>query len=127
MKLRPHHLLCTQFYKGNGYSDEFVKHMDYITDILRNKENTTVDVIFSTDDICIKCPHMLDVNLCRTNEKVTILDSKIIKYFDIKEEIYNYKDITKFIIDSIDNDILVDICGDCNWYGLCDCKNLILK
>lgn len=36
IKLRPHHLLCTQGYSGNGYSDNFVKNMDYITEMLRN-------------------------------------------------------------------------------------------
>ncbi len=125
MKLRPHHLLCTQFYKGNGYNEEFVEHMDYITDILRNKENFCVDVIYSTDDICSKCPHMLDINLCRTNDKVNTLDNKVIKYFNIEENKYNYKEVTRFIRENITKEILLDTCSDCSWFEYCDCKKCV--
>ena len=31
MKLRPHHLMCTQSYAGKGYDEDFVKVMDKIT------------------------------------------------------------------------------------------------
>lgn len=70
MKLRPHHLMCTQGYSGKGYSQNFVDNMDYVTNILRNDKNTLIDLVFSTDDICNSCPNMLGVDLCNTNNKV---------------------------------------------------------
>ena len=85
MKLRPHHLLCTQGYSGKGYSEEFVENMTIITDYLRNNINAVADIVFSTDDICGKCPHMLGDNLCERNDKVNMLDKKVISYFNIKE------------------------------------------
>ena len=34
IKLRPHHLLCTQGYSGKGYSEEFVEHMNEVVAML---------------------------------------------------------------------------------------------
>jgi len=60
MRLRPHHLLCTQGYSGKGYSDDFVQNMTAITNRLRNEAGIVINIVFSTDDICAKCPQMID-------------------------------------------------------------------
>ena len=70
MDLRPHHLLCTQGYSGKGYSDEFVKNMNQVTEKLRGSEPVTVHLTCSTDVLCADCPNMLGTDLCSTNEKV---------------------------------------------------------
>lgn len=45
IKLRPHHLLCTQGYSGKGYSREFVENMTEIVKSIKNKKSTsTVDI-----------------------------------------------------------------------------------
>ena len=49
IKLRPHHLLCTQGYSGKGYSEEFVEHMNEVVAMLRREEPTLIDLTFSTD------------------------------------------------------------------------------
>ena len=51
IKLRPHHLLCTQGYSGKGYSREFVENMTEIVKSIKN-EKVQVQLIFSEDDIC---------------------------------------------------------------------------
>lgn len=53
IKLRPHHLLCTQGYSGKGYSREFVENMTEIVKSIKN-EKVQVQLIFSEDDICSK-------------------------------------------------------------------------
>lgn len=53
IKLRPHHLLCTQGYSGKGYSKEFVENMTGIVELIK-KENAQVQLIFSEDDICVR-------------------------------------------------------------------------
>ncbi|WP_328223074.1 DUF1284 domain-containing protein [Faecalicatena contorta] len=55
--LRPHHLLCTQSYSGKGYDDTFVENMNRITQKLRTEEQTPVDIVFSTDSLCLCCPN----------------------------------------------------------------------
>ncbi|MCL2576074.1 MAG: DUF1284 domain-containing protein [Defluviitaleaceae bacterium] len=126
MKLRPHHLLCTQGYEGMGYNDGFVDNMDVITTYLRNDVAANIDIVFSTDDICSKCPQMLDVNLCKSNDKVKRLDNKVVAYFDIEERNYVYQDIIRKINTKMTSDIMDDICGECNWYSISACKRNVL-
>lgn len=53
IKLRPHHLLCTQGYSGKGYSKEFVENITEIVELIK-KENAQVQLIFLEDDICVR-------------------------------------------------------------------------
>jgi len=119
IKLRPHHLICTQSFVGEGYSNDFIDNMANIVENLRNSKSCMVQIIFSTDDICQKCPSMLGENICSSNEKVNRYDSKVIKYFDIKEKIYNYNEIANHIKQQVNEEILEDICGDCRWREIC--------
>ena len=127
MKLRPHHLMCIQSYAGKGYDEDFVKVMDKITYELRNNKEYLINIVFSTDDICVACPNMLDINLCKTNEKVNNIDSKVIKYFNLEEKEYIYKDIVNYIKNNITLEIMDDICKECEWYNISECRSIICK
>ena len=127
MKLRPHHLMCKQSYAGKGYDEDFVKVMDKITYELRNNKEYLINIVFSTDDICVACPNMLDINLCKTNEKVNNIDSKVIKYFNLEEKEYIYKDIVNYIKNNITLEIMDDICKECEWYNISECRSIICK
>ena len=119
IKLRPHHLLCTQTYRGKGYSEDFVENMDKITSILRNNPETLVDIIASTDDICEKCPRLVEKGMCATDDKVNRIDSKVMKYFGVHETTYVYGDIVDEINRKANALIIKDICGECEWYSFC--------
>ena len=88
IKLRPHHLLCTQGYSGKGYSREFVENMTEIVKSIKN-EKVQVQLIFSEDDICSKYPNLSENNICKS-DTVNIIDNKVIKYFELEEKIYEY-------------------------------------
>jgi len=126
MKLRPHHLLCTQGYEGKGYSGDFVENMTGITMHLRNNADAVIEVVFSTDDICEKCPHMLGDDLCESNDKVKRIDNKVISYFGIEEKNYIYQDIICKINAKMTSSMMDDICGDCQWYSMSACRKNIL-
>ena len=127
MRLRPHHLLCTQGYGGKGYNDDFVKNMTAITTRLRSKANYLIEVVFSTDDICDKCPKMFGVDFCEDNDKVKRFDRKVIDYFGIEEKSYIYKDIIREINAKMTPIMMDDICADCNWYSVSACKGKIIS
>ena len=127
MKLRPHHLLCTQGYSGKGYNSEFVENMTAITSHLRNVDNAVVEIVFTTDDICDKCPRMIENDLCDSNEKVRRLDKKVVAYFDIEEKSYIYQDIICEINAKMTSDMMDDICSDCEWYPISACKKTIVS
>jgi hypothetical protein len=126
MKLRPHHLLCTQGYSGKGYNECFIENMTAITNRLRSGENILVDIVFSTDDICEKCPKMLGVDLCENNDKVKGIDRKVISYFGIEDGKYIYKDIIEKIKSQMTVPMMDDICFECEWYPVSACKRNIL-
>ena len=67
IKLRPHHLLCTQGYSGKGYSKEFVENMTEIVKLIKN-EKVQVQLIFSEDDICSKCPNLFENNISKVKQ-----------------------------------------------------------
>ena len=70
IRLRPHHLLCTQSYEGMGYSHDFIENMNKITDILRSMPDTKIQLVFTTDSLCALCPHMRGEDLCDSQDNV---------------------------------------------------------
>lgn len=126
IKLRPHHLLCTQGYSGKGYSEEFVENMNQITRELRSGRPVKIQLVFFTDDLCTCCPHKLDEDVCDTNEKVKRFDRKMIEYFHLEEKEYIYQEIVEKIRREITPEILADICDGCGWYPVSDCREKIL-
>lgn len=126
MKLRPHHLLCTQGYEGRGYDDDFVENMTAITTHLRNDDRAVVEIVFGADDICSKCPRMTDDGLCERNDKVERFDQKVIAYFGIEEKSYIYQDIIREINTKMTVSMMDDICSSCEWYSVSACKRNIV-
>ncbi|MBL4662082.1 MAG: DUF1284 domain-containing protein [Flavobacteriaceae bacterium] len=51
IKLRPHHLLCSMTFTGQGYSAEFVKNYHAIIKRMRNDE--TIEIVSGPDEICL--------------------------------------------------------------------------
>ncbi|MDR0325336.1 MAG: DUF1284 domain-containing protein [Oscillospiraceae bacterium] len=127
MRLRPHHLLCTQGYSGKGYNSEFVVNMTAITDLLRSGERVTVDIVFSTDDICGKCPNFVKEGVCKDNDKVNRFDKKVMAYFGIEERRYIYNDIIHDINSQMTPSMMDDICSECSWYPVSACKEKIAR
>ena len=127
IKLRPHHLLCTQGYSGKGYSSTFVKNMNAVVSKLRGGEPGKIQLIFSTDDLCGSCPHMMGTDTCNTNEKVKRFDRKVVEYFHLEEKEYIYQELVEKIRKEITPEILADICDGCGWYPVSACRKNILR
>ena len=125
MRLRPHHLLCTQGYSGKGYSEAFVKNMDEVVHRLRTEDKTPIELVFSTDDLCSCCPDMLDTDLCRDNEKVKRFDRKAAEYFGLEEKTYIYQELASYIRRHTTPHMLADICCGCSWYPVSACREKI--
>lgn len=127
MMLRPHHLLCIRAYRGKGYNTKFIDNMDKIVDRIKSDRDFNVEITFGTDDICEFCINKIKDNKCNTNEKVNAMDEKVIRYFNIKEGNYNFKELNKYIDEKSSEEIICDICSNCEWYKNSNCKNYILE
>jgi hypothetical protein len=119
MKLRPHHLLCTQAFRGNGYDEAFVANMTAITSELRGNPAAEIEVVFGADDICAKCPNLINSGTCKSEERVRRFDRKVTEYFGIKEQRYIYGEIIREINSFMTKPIMNDICSECNWFTAC--------
>ncbi len=54
IRLRGHHLICLHFYRGEGYSREFVENLEDV--VRRATEGEEIEVVEGADDICRACP-----------------------------------------------------------------------
>ena len=131
VRLRPHHLLCTQGYSGKGYSDDFVTGMDIVTEQLRENADALVEITFSTDSICEACPSKYGEGLCLDDDKVLRYDACVREILELKEGIYSYHELINrldtFLMAGEGDDRLCRICGDCNWYPVSACRENMLS
>ena len=121
IRLRPHHLLCTQGYSGKGYSDDFVLNMNRITEKLRSDRNARVEIVFTTDSLCDDCPSKVSDGICKSDNKVLGFDKGVIKVLDLEESAYSYQELIskldEYLSSGIEDERLQAICGDCEWYA----------
>jgi hypothetical protein len=61
-RLRGHHLVCLQFYRGQGYSDEFVANLDGVQ---KAAAETPALIVSGPDDVCAACPGLGADGTCR--------------------------------------------------------------
>ncbi len=118
-KLRPHHGLCIQFFRGEGYNQEFIENMQEIVDALA--ANPIIELVNGADSVCHTCPNRIGETDCACDEKVLHYDKKVMEYCkltcsstltwnEFSSKIYNY---------ILTPDLREDICGDCEWNALC--------
>ena len=117
--LRPHHMLCLQFFEGKGYSDAFVDNMMKVKNKLEQK-NPQVHIIESTDDICADCPHRRGKK-CKDEEYVKGYDERV--YEQVIHEVGNQTTWNK-ISEAIKKNIIdagkmKQVCRDCQWSEIC--------
>ncbi|MBS6534273.1 DUF1284 domain-containing protein [Peptoniphilus harei] len=118
LKIRAHHLLCTENFVGEGYSDDFSKNMAKVIGQL--KENPKVKLLADLDDICGPCPENLGTK-CESDDLVKSYDKKVLEVLNLSEgEIYSWADIRKLACDIIFvKNRREEICGECQWNELC--------
>lgn len=118
LKIRAHHLLCTENFVGEGYSDDFSKNMTKVIGQL--KENPKVKLLADLDDICGPCPENLGTR-CENDDLVKSYDKKVLEVLNLSEgEIYSWADIRKLACDIIfAKNRREEICGECQWNELC--------
>jgi hypothetical protein len=122
VKIRGHHLLCLNFYRGAGYSPEFVRN---VTDILRKIKNRNIkmEIVIGCDDICSACPHIRGGRCEKyegAEEVVTRMDSDIIKRLGLSiGSQVNFNEVSEMTKKEIKPSDIEEICEDCEWLETC--------
>ena len=117
--IRAHHAMCLTFFKGKGYSGEFVGNMRAMKAIL--EENPKVRLLNSADDICAACPNKL-TEICAEN--ASRYDREVLRRCGLSVgDTLPYRDFSQKVIETILRPGLRgSICGGCQWSGLCQWK-----
>lgn len=118
--LRPHHILCIQQFKGYGYNEEFIKNM---FNILHKIKKEQVFIKTNFDDICKKCPNLLN-NVCILDSEIMLLDNRVLSILNL--DLNKPLDLNKIFITKED---FINICSPCSWYkkGFCKYENFWIK
>lgn len=121
LPIRPHHALCAQFFKGKGYSEQFVEHMYAILSEL--ERGTAVTVTDGCDAICAGCPNNRN-GVCETDEKVCAIDARAIAEMGLSfGDTLPWRELSALAGDRIiRSGKLKDVCRDCEWFGICGGK-----
>ena len=120
--LRPHHINCIFFYRGLGYSEDFIEGMNNILNLFKENPNTKIKLIVNCDDLCVNCTNKQLNDVCATKEKVAKLDYNTLQIYNLKKnEEYTFNKIVNTIYKNFDKNKFYEICSTCNWYkdGVC--------
>lgn len=119
-KIRAHHAVCLQYFRGKGYSNRFVENMTNISSELH--KNPLITVIDYEDDICSECPNCEKNKSCLYHEKVRVYDNKVFEFCSIKSghTMYwnEFQDLVYKNIISVDKRKM--ICQNCQWNEICE-------
>ena len=125
IKLRPHHFLCLQGYKGYNYSSGQVGVWDKVAGILREKPGTVIRITSGKDSLCQTCPAAKNMSshfFTCIEKNIKELDNKIKKILGLKTgENVRYSTIVKTMKERISSQKHEELCSRCFWWqkGLC--------
>lgn len=116
MKLRGHHLICLQFFKGKGYSKDFVDNTKRIVDFW---ENNSAEIVKNVDDVCSFCPFLKNRECTHPKYKVDEIDKLALKLLGLKIGDKVKKDFVKKQLPKIFWEWKEKACKKCEWKKLC--------
>jgi hypothetical protein len=127
-RIRPHHLLCIQGFRGQGYSPTFIANLSRIKEYFEAAPDAPVELVHGVDEICDYCPH-LDSNDCtRPGQKVSELDRMALERMKLSAGMTeSWSFFVDAICEHIDTAKMDEVCHGCNWIDLGFCAQGIEK
>lgn len=127
INIRPHHMLCLQFFEGKGYSKEFVENMMEIKKKL-DRDNPVVRLVQEADSICHNCPKREnrecdEANIIAGHDRRVLSrvekELRVLSQSD-KEIVCNWNEIVELIHRNIiDAKKIKEVCVQCQWSDIC--------
>jgi len=123
IKLRGHHLVCLNFFQGEGYDPEFVENLRKILQRAENREE--IEVYSGPDDVCAMCPY-LKKRKCFYNKDadagIREMDRFALQLLKLKpEDSIKWQEITNKIPE-IFGEWSLRYCKECSWKWACEKK-----
>ena len=119
IRLRGHHLICLQFYRGEGYSRDFVEHLFHILERVKFED---VEVVEGVDDICSVCPHNSG-NICTYSDsaesEVREIDKLAVELLSLRTSSKVKWNEIRGRVKSILGTWKEKVCKSCSWKEVC--------
>lgn len=124
MNFRVHHILCTQLYKGLGYSGSFCENMTNKVLFLRNNSDYKLTLVTCPDEICKKCPNLKDGDFCSNGDNhVHIKDLELLEPLHLEEySTYSYSELLEHSRKYLTEKLFANSCHNCYWFQTGVCK-----
>jgi hypothetical protein len=125
MRLRGHHLICLHFFRGEGYSSDFVANLYELLD--RAKSGEEIEVVDSADDVCRQCPHLKEEICCYREHFEAAIKEMDSAAFELLATAANRKIEWLMIGESLPaifKDWSNRFCQDCDWNAACQQNRL---
>lgn len=125
LPLRPHHLLCSLGYVGEGYSDAFTANMTkVVTEGLKaaGGDDTLIEITDAADPICAPCPHRRGQG-CVKHFQILRLDRAHAARLGVEAgDRLTWGDAKALVRERVKPGDLAGLCTDCRWLelGLCE-------
>ena len=121
-RLRGHHLVCLQFYRGEGYSPEFISNVDRV---LSMATETPALIVSGGDDICSACPGLAADGTCTDpgEDEVLSIDALALTVLDaaIGESLSLADALGRLESDAAGvGRWRAEACSDCTWEVVCE-------
>jgi len=122
--LRGHHLICLQFFNGEGYDETFIKNL---RDTLKRTSNEEITISSGADDVCESCSY-LKKDRCGYSEnadkEILDMDKKALELLD-----HSYNDKVRW--NELTNKLpgifpkwFSLYCRECEWRSACEKNDL---
>jgi uncharacterized protein len=122
LRIRAHHILCIQGFQGLGYSKEFTKNMNLITEKILNNPSFFIKIIIGVDSICKHCPHLAD-GMCGMEldslKVISSMDALVLKNLNMEAgSVISSQELVS-LTGSLAPKTVKKICGNCSWRNDC--------
>ncbi|MEW6770734.1 MAG: DUF1284 domain-containing protein [Bacillota bacterium] len=121
IRLRGHHLVCLQFFRGEGYNREFIENLENV--IGRAEKGEEIEVVEGADDVCRACPSLED-GQCASKPaggetNIRPLDKKVADHLGMNtgDRVF-WKDVSAKV-SATPREWLEAFCAGCNWQKAC--------
>ncbi|MBN1232615.1 MAG: DUF1284 domain-containing protein [Candidatus Coatesbacteria bacterium] len=128
IKLRPHHILCLHGFKGLGYSEDFIKQMQEISDKIKRERHVKISFIFDLDILCHSCTEDNRKACLQQNSLSRLIDKRLKK--KLKGLLRRETSLTFFLeklYKTISARKMDYICRGCEWKKFGYCREGYLK
>ncbi|MEM9795828.1 MAG: DUF1284 domain-containing protein [Pseudomonadota bacterium] len=130
LRLRPHHILCSIGYRGEGYNGAFEANMNRIVNgQLRGNDGsaTTILITGQADAICAPCPRRVGMG-CVDNEKIDRIDSDHGAILGVAPgDVLTWEECLDKVRARVRPKDLDHICRGCRWLALGHCKAAVAR